>query len=150
MRPIQYLSLIDTLSGDGKKEKLSYNSRQRNPIKIWFDLSLDTKCARNGKKKLYNYVLRKVFFLSSDGSALKTTEKLVLFPSIALFSKQRPLNGTVNIKPSQMKRHQRAQAHNSKLYRRKHSFKYWLCSKQNCLLCAYECDFGDNDIITIV
>jgi hypothetical protein len=25
----------------------------------------------------------------------------------------------------------------------------WLCSKQNCLLCAYECDFGDNDIITI-
>jgi septal ring factor EnvC (AmiA/AmiB activator) len=27
---------------------------------------------------------------------------------------------------------------------------YWLCSKQNCLLCAYECDFGDNDIITIV
>jgi hypothetical protein len=31
-----------------------------------------------------------------------------------------------------------------------HSFMYWLCSKQNCLLCAYECDFGDNDKITIV
>jgi hypothetical protein len=42
------------------------------------------------------------------------------------------------------------QAHNSTLYRRQHSFIYWLCSKQNCLLCAYECDFGDNDIITIV
>jgi hypothetical protein len=27
---------------------------------------------------------------------------------------------------------------------------YWLCSKQKCLLCAYECNFGDNDIITIV
>jgi hypothetical protein len=27
---------------------------------------------------------------------------------------------------------------------------YWLCSKQNCLLCAYEHDFGDNSKITIV
>jgi hypothetical protein len=27
---------------------------------------------------------------------------------------------------------------------------YWLCSKHNCLLCAYEHDFGDNYIITIV
>jgi hypothetical protein len=27
---------------------------------------------------------------------------------------------------------------------------YWLCSKQNCLLWAYEHDFGDNYIITIV
>jgi hypothetical protein len=27
---------------------------------------------------------------------------------------------------------------------------YWLCSKQNCLLCAYEHDFGGNYIITIV
>jgi hypothetical protein len=30
------------------------------------------------------------------------------------------------------------------------SFMYWLCSKQNCLLCAYEHDFGGNYIITIV
>jgi hypothetical protein len=53
-------------------------------------------------------------------------------------------------KPRRMTRHKRAQAHNSTLYRCQHSFMYWLCSKQNCLLCAYECDFGDNDIITIV
>jgi hypothetical protein len=30
------------------------------------------------------------------------------------------------------------------------SFMYWLCSKQICLLCAYEHDFGDNYKITIV
>jgi hypothetical protein len=53
-------------------------------------------------------------------------------------------------KPRRLLRHQRAQAHNSTLYHRQHSFMYWLCSKQNCLLCAHECDFGDNDIITIV
>jgi hypothetical protein len=35
-------------------------------------------------------------------------------------------------------------------YRRRQSFMAWICSKQNCLLCAYERDFGDNDIITIV
>jgi hypothetical protein len=55
-------------------------------------------------------------------------------------------NRTVSDKP----RHQRPQAHNSTHYRRHHSFMFWLCGKQNCLLCAYECDFGDNDIITIV
>jgi hypothetical protein len=44
----------------------------------------------------------------------------------------------------------RAQLHNSTLYHRQHSFMYWLYSKQNCLLCAYEGDFGDNDIKTIV
>jgi hypothetical protein len=49
-----------------------------------------------------------------------------------------------------MLRHQGAQAQNSTLYRRQLSFMYWLCNKQNCLLCAYECDFGVNDIITIV
>jgi hypothetical protein len=49
-----------------------------------------------------------------------------------------------------MTSHQRAQAHNSTLYRRQHSFMYWLCKEQNCLLCAYECDFGDNDAIIIV
>jgi hypothetical protein len=38
----------------------------------------------------------------------------------------------------------------SALYHCQHSFMYWPCSKQNCLLCAYECDFGDNDKITIV
>jgi hypothetical protein len=27
---------------------------------------------------------------------------------------------------------------------------YWLCSEQNCLLCAYEHDFNDNYIIPIV
>jgi hypothetical protein len=52
--------------------------------------------------------------------------------------------------PRRLLRHQRAQAHNSILYRRQHSFMYWLCSKQNCLLCAYERYFGDNDIITLV
>jgi hypothetical protein len=35
-------------------------------------------------------------------------------------------------------------------YRCQLSFMYWLCSKQNCLLCAYEHDFGDNYIIRIV
>jgi hypothetical protein len=58
--------------------------------------------------------------------------------------------GGVRDKPQRLRRHQRAQAHNSTLYRRQHSFMYWLCSKQNCLLCAYERDFGDNDIISIV
>jgi hypothetical protein len=59
-------------------------------------------------------------------------------------------NGTVSDEPRQLLRHQRAQAHNSTLYRRQHSFMYWLSSKQNCLLWAYKCDFGDNDRITIV
>jgi predicted GIY-YIG superfamily endonuclease len=59
-------------------------------------------------------------------------------------------NGTVSDKPRRLLRHQRAQAHNSTHYRRQHSFMYWLCSKQNRLLCAYECDFGDNDKMTIV
>jgi hypothetical protein len=58
-------------------------------------------------------------------------------------------NGRVSDKPRRLTRHQRAQAHNSKLYHRQLSFMYWPCTKQNCLLCAYECDFGDNDIITI-
>jgi hypothetical protein len=35
-------------------------------------------------------------------------------------------------------------------YRQHFSFMYWLCSKQNCLLCAYEHDFGGNYIIKIV
>jgi hypothetical protein len=35
-------------------------------------------------------------------------------------------------------------------YRQHFSFMYWLCCKQNCLLCAYEHDFGGNYIITIV
>jgi hypothetical protein len=52
--------------------------------------------------------------------------------------------------PRRLPRHEHGQAHNSTLYRRQHSVMNWLCSKQNCLLCAYECDFGDNDIITIV
>jgi hypothetical protein len=38
----------------------------------------------------------------------------------------------------------------STLYCRQHSFMYTLCSKQHCLLCAYEFGFGDKDIITIV
>jgi hypothetical protein len=59
-------------------------------------------------------------------------------------------NGRVSDKPRRLPRHQRAQAHNSTLYPHQHSFMNWLCSKQNCLLCAYECDFDDNDIITIV
>jgi hypothetical protein len=59
-------------------------------------------------------------------------------------------NGTVSDKLRRLLRHQRAQAHNSTRYRRQHSFMYWLCCKQNCLLCAYEWDFGDNDEITIV
>jgi hypothetical protein len=49
-----------------------------------------------------------------------------------------------------MTSHQRAQAHNSTLYRQQFRFMFWLCSKQNCLLCPYEFDFGDNYIITIV
>jgi hypothetical protein len=59
-------------------------------------------------------------------------------------------NGKVSDKPRRMTRHQRGQAHNSTLYRRQHSFMYWLCSEQNSLLCAYGCDFCDNDIIPIV
>jgi hypothetical protein len=59
-------------------------------------------------------------------------------------------NGRVSDKPRIMKRHQRAQAHNSTLYRQQFSFMYWLRTKQNSLLCPYECDFGDNDIIRIV
>jgi hypothetical protein len=63
-------------------------------------------------------------------------------------------NGTVSDKQRRLLRHQHAQVHNSTLYPRQHSFMYsfiyWLCCKQNCLMCAYECDFGDNDIITIV
>jgi hypothetical protein len=54
-------------------------------------------------------------------------------------------NGTVSDKPRRLLRHQRAQAHKSPLYHFQLSFMYWLCSKQNCLLCAYECDFCDND-----
>jgi hypothetical protein len=59
-------------------------------------------------------------------------------------------NGRVSDKPRCLPRHQRAQAHNSTHYRRQLSFMYWLCSKQNRLLCAYEHDFGDNYIIIIV
>jgi hypothetical protein len=59
-------------------------------------------------------------------------------------------NGRVSDKPRRLPRHQRAQAHNSTQYRRQLNFMYWLCSKQNCLLCAYECDFADNYKITIV
>jgi hypothetical protein len=58
--------------------------------------------------------------------------------------------GLVSDKPRCLPRHQRAQAHNSTLYRSQHSFMYWICSKQNCPLCAFEHDFGDNYIITIV
>jgi hypothetical protein len=65
-------------------------------------------------------------------------------------SQKRVNNRGVSDKPRQMTRHQRAQAHNSTLYRQQHTFMYWLCTKQNCLLCPYECDFGDNDIIPIV
>jgi hypothetical protein len=53
-------------------------------------------------------------------------------------------------KPRRLPHHQRAQAHNSTHYCCQLSFMYWLCSKQNCLLCAYEHDFGDNYKITIV
>jgi hypothetical protein len=53
-------------------------------------------------------------------------------------------NGKVIDKP------QRAQAHNSTHYRCQLSFMCWLCSIQNCLLCGYEHDYGDNYIITIV
>jgi hypothetical protein len=56
----------------------------------------------------------------------------------------------MSISSRRLPRHQRAQAHNSTQYRQQLSFMYWLCSKQNCLLCAYEHDFGDNYIITIV
>jgi hypothetical protein len=59
-------------------------------------------------------------------------------------------NERVSDKPRRLPRHQRAQAHNSTHYRRQLSFMYWLCCKQNCLLCAYEHDFGDNYIITII
>jgi hypothetical protein len=52
-------------------------------------------------------------------------------------------------KPRRLLRHEPAQAHNSTHYRCQHSFMYWLCSKQNCPLCFYEHDFGDNYIITI-
>jgi hypothetical protein len=46
-------------------------------------------------------------------------------------------------------RYQRAQAHNSTHYHRQLSFMFWLSSKQNRLLCAYEHDFGNNYIITM-
>jgi hypothetical protein len=59
-------------------------------------------------------------------------------------------NGRVSDKPRRLPRHQRAQAHNSTQYPQQLSFMYWICRKQNCLLCAYEHDFGDNDKITIV
>jgi hypothetical protein len=62
-------------------------------------------------------------------------------------------NGRVSDKPRRLPRrlprHQRAQAHNRTHYRRQLSFMYWLCSKQNCLLCAYEHDFGENFMITM-
>jgi hypothetical protein len=35
------------------------------------------------------------------------------------------INGTVSDKPRRLLRHQRAQAHNSTVYRRQHSFMYW-------------------------
>jgi hypothetical protein len=60
------------------------------------------------------------------------------------------INGRVSDKPRRLQCHRRAQAHNSTHYRCQLSFMYWLCSKQNCLLSAYEHDFGDNYIITIV
>jgi hypothetical protein len=59
-------------------------------------------------------------------------------------------NGRVSDKPRRLPRHQRAQAHNSTHDRCQLSFMYWLCSKQNCLLCTYEHHFGDSYIITIV
>jgi hypothetical protein len=59
-------------------------------------------------------------------------------------------NGRVSDKPRRLPRHQLAQAHTNTHYRQPLSFMYWLCSKQNCLLCAYEHDFGDNYIIAIV
>jgi hypothetical protein len=60
-------------------------------------------------------------------------------------------NGRVSDKPRRLPRHQRAQAHNSTHSRCQLSFMYWLCSKQNCLLCAYEHDFAIiKYIITIV
>jgi hypothetical protein len=42
-------------------------------------------------------------------------------------------NGRFSDKWRRLLRYQRAQAHNSTLYRRQHSFMNWLCSKQNCL-----------------
>jgi hypothetical protein len=47
------------------------------------------------------------------------------------------VNGIVSDKPRRLLRHQHAQGQNSTLHRRQHSFMYWLCHKQNCLLCAY-------------
>jgi hypothetical protein len=59
-------------------------------------------------------------------------------------------NGTVTYKPRRLPRNQRAQAHNSTPNSRQKIFMLWLCTKQKGLLCAYEHDFGDNYIITIV
>jgi hypothetical protein len=53
-------------------------------------------------------------------------------------------DGRVSDKLRRLPRHQHAQAHNITHYRQPLSFMYWLFSKQNCLLCAYEHDFGDN------
>jgi hypothetical protein len=53
----------------------------------------------------------------------------------------------VSDKPRRLPHHQGAQAHNSTHYRCQLSFMFWLCRKQNCLLCAYEHDFGDNYIL---
>ena len=53
-------------------------------------------------------------------------------------------------KPRLLPRQQRAQAHNSTPNSRQKIFMQWLCTKQKGLLCAYEHDFGDNYIITIV
>jgi hypothetical protein len=60
------------------------------------------------------------------------------------------LNGRVSDEPLLLPRHQPAQAHNSTHYHQQLSFMYWLCSKQNCLLRAYEHDFDDNYKIMIV
>jgi hypothetical protein len=55
--------------------------------------------------------------------------------------------GTITYDSSAAKR---AQAHSSTPYRRQQSFMLWLFSKQNGLLCAYECDYGVNYKITMV
>jgi hypothetical protein len=75
---------------------------------------------------------------------------MALYVTLRPGARHKHCNGRVSDKPRRMTRHQRAQALNSTLFRRQFSFIFWLCTKQNCLLCAYECDFGDSDIITIV
>jgi hypothetical protein len=87
--------------------------------------------------------LRLYCFSLTSVIALKTTSHCSLKTLMSY-------NGRVSDEPRRLPRYQRTQGHNSTLYRRQHRFMYCLCSKQNCLLCAYECDFGDNGIITIV